>query len=361
MLWRWRRINQENRQQLWRLYGYFTAITCFGSCAGAASWAANNQLLAMYFARIDSGVKNSDTYHMHAIEKRWSAAFYFLYPLEILSLCAAKLMILNRLFAFAIPEVDSQLRRLCMKLAMILLCVVTAGNFVGFCANIAAAAYQLQASDSLLDAAAAFSRADLITVDKCNAQSQSNGQLSQVANSVQQFSEMVVLLLIVAAFALSGALCAVRIRLATRRLRDFALSSSPVIPSAATRIQRQIYGTAAFVFVTFTLRAVFSTLYAAAAAGARSQPECPTCSPQCNNTYSLILTWLNFTPEFQLFVVLISSPLAAAVSLWGMTSDRVLEASRALQGAGAGAAQELFSKHSAPSSRLNPPSPVVRE
>ena len=31
------------------------------------------------------------------------------------------------------------------------------------------------------------------------------------------------------------------------------------------------------------------------------------------------------TPEFQLIVVLISSPLALLVALWGMTSERALQ------------------------------------
>ena len=42
--------------------------------------------------------------------------------------------------------------------------------------------------------------------------------------------------------------------------------------------------------------------------------------------WQLILYWLEFTPEFQLSVVLISSPLAMIVALWGMTSDRTLQA-----------------------------------
>jgi hypothetical protein len=35
--------------------------------------------------------------------------------------------------------------------------------------------------------------------------------------------------------------------------------------------------------------------------------------------------WLLYTPEFQLIVVLISSPLAMIVALWGMTSARMLQ------------------------------------
>ena len=40
----------------------------------------------------------------------------------------------------------------------------------------------------------------------------------------------------------------------------------------------------------------------------------------------LIQSWLLYTPEFQLSVVLISSPLSLLVALWGMTSKRALQA-----------------------------------
>ena len=38
----------------------------------------------------------------------------------------------------------------------------------------------------------------------------------------------------------------------------------------------------------------------------------------------IVQQWLLYTPEFQLTVVLISSPLALIVALWGMTSERTL-------------------------------------
>jgi hypothetical protein len=40
--------------------------------------------------------------------------------------------------------------------------------------------------------------------------------------------------------------------------------------------------------------------------------------------YRLVQLWLIYTPEFQLMIELISSPLALLVSLWGMTSQLML-------------------------------------
>ena len=92
----------------------------------------------------------------------------------------------------------------------------------------------------------------------------------------------------------------------------------------------QVLGTAAFVFVTFLLRAVYSTMFALANqlqndGNIVNCPSSPPCDASCFNMYRLMQLWLVRTPEFQLMVVMISSPLAMIVALWGMTSDRMLQ------------------------------------
>ena len=92
----------------------------------------------------------------------------------------------------------------------------------------------------------------------------------------------------------------------------------------------QVLGTAAFVFVTFLLRAVHSTMFALAneLQNAGNYVNCPStthCDASCYNVYKLMQEWLFYTPEFQLTVVLISSPLALLVALWGMTNKRMLQ------------------------------------
>ncbi len=48
--------------------------------------------------------------------------------------------------------------------------------------------------------------------------------------------------------------------------------------------------------------------------------------------WSLMQLWVKFTPEFQLTVVLISSPLALLAALWGMTDKRTLQHMRSGRG-----------------------------
>jgi len=127
-----------------------------------------------------------------------------------------------------------------------------------------------------------------------------------------------VLLIIILAFAAVGVACARRVSSALRNMND-------AHGAAGRQLRRQIVGTAAFVFVTFLLRAVFSTMNALASALQNDGASCAICDPSCNNVWTLIQYWLELTPEFQLSVVLISSPLALLVALWGMTSKRALQ------------------------------------
>jgi hypothetical protein len=49
------------------------------------------------------------------------------------------------------------------------------------------------------------------------------------------------------------------------------------------------------------------------------------CDPSCNNVFTHIQRWSARTPEFQMTIVLVSSPLTLLVALWGMTSKQTLQ------------------------------------
>ncbi len=136
---------------------------------------------------------------------------------------------------------------------------------------------------------------------------------------MQSFCEVALLLIIILAFAVVGIASACRVSSALRDMNDEH-------GAAGRQLRRQIVGTASFVFVTFLLRAVFSIMNALSNALQNAGADCPTkCGIPCNNVSTLIQTWLQDAPEFQLSVVLISSPLALIVALWGMTSERTLQ------------------------------------
>ena len=86
-------------------------------------------------------------------------------------------------------------------------------------------------------------------------------------------------------------------------------------------------GTTAFIFVTFLVRSVFSTMLAVALQLRDFDKECPEAESLCDacyNEYSHIVLWMGYTPEFQQAIILISSPVAQLVALWGMTTKSTL-------------------------------------
>ena len=46
------------------------------------------------------------------------------------------------------------------------------------------------------------------------------------------------------------------------------------------------------------------------------QPSCDS----CYNVYTHVAEWIDHTPEFDPLIVLVSSPIALLVALWGMSS-----------------------------------------
>ena len=317
-------MEEEHRRHLWALYGWFSGLMCVGSVFGAVAWAAWMQfLVALYSTYTTSPTPPmSQLQSFNAQSDYWAAAFYVPYAIEFLCLSAAKLLVLHRMAEFSVAKGDGMRMRLAVG-GRVVMAAVVVGNVVGLCGNVTAAVYSKKAGDAFSDSAAAY--ATNSTNAAVNFNNQANQMVSNldVATSVQYFCEVVVLLVIILAFAVVGIASA---RLLSSALRHVTQQHGP----AGRQLQRQILGTTSFVFVTFLLRAVFSSMNAlgnslqnggAACAAADLNP----CDATCFNLWWLMLQWMTLTPEFQLIVVLISSPLALLVALWGMTSERTLQ------------------------------------
>ena len=131
------------------------------------------------------------------------------------------------------------------------------------------------------------------------------------------------LLLIVAAFVVAGVVCA---RVIRSRLLAVDAASAPA--AAGRGLRRQMVVTTVVVFIAFVVRSVQSTMLAISRQLQDIATRCPgvttLCDPSCNNVFTHIVQWMNFTPEFQVTVVLVSSPLTLLVALWRMTSKLTL-------------------------------------
>jgi len=322
MFLRWWRMNEEGRRRVWWLYGWFSGLMLCGSMFGAVAWGANMQNLVLNFNTFNnplSTLKQFQILSYVAQIRHWIAAFSVTYAMEFLCLSVAKLMVLDRMKDFAAEGVS----RLWVIGGRVVMAAVVAGSVVGLGVNIVVAVYYERAAELFSAASAAYAANNTTDGDNFRSLGVQQDQLAAFTRSVQLFSEVTVLLVIIVAFAVVGAACARRVSSALPDMPD-------AFAAAGRQLRLQIVGTAASVFVTFLLRAVFSTWFALAfelqdGAKFASCPNKSECDASCYNVYKLMQRWFIYTPEFQLTIVLISSPLALLVALWGMTSGRTLQ------------------------------------
>jgi hypothetical protein len=101
-----------------------------------------------------------------------------------------------------------------------------------------------------------------------------------------------------------------------------------------SKVQLRITVTVSTVFVTFLMRSVYAVALAASRRGRIATPFNinPQCAPtssifcdSCQEVGLIVQSWLWLSPAFSFTVFLLSSPVTILVSLWGMTTDSVLQ------------------------------------
>jgi hypothetical protein len=323
MFYLWRQMDDNDRRRVWRLYGWYSALMVCGSCFGAVTWAARMINLAEFFKgnSIPNSYSNqtdAEKYSFQALSRKWRAVFVVAYAIEFLCLSAAKLMVLDRMSDFAASQRWAAWARAVMA-------AVVLGNVVGVSANLAAAAHFHKVSEAFSTASAYYAENNTEAGRTIILSVAQDAQLAASIAAVQSFCEVAVLLLIVAAFVAVGVLCARRVRSVL-----LAVDADSAAAAAGRTLRMQVLGTTGFVFAAFLLRSVVSTMLAVAnqfqdfgnsLCFGRSGTD--TCV--CYNVYTLMTHWSNYSPAFQPTVVLISSPLALLVALWGMTSKPMLQ------------------------------------
>ena len=249
-----------------------------------------------------------------------SCSFRVTYAIEFFCLSVAKLLVLDRMLTFSAAKEQGRAERLSNGRRVVMILVVT-GNLVGLGSYIASAVFYKEAGDLAAAAAADYAANSTSAADDGTNKAKARASIAQYSGSFQEFGEVTVLLVIIAAFTVTGVASARRIAASLRAMNH----ETHRVQGQLLRLQ--LVATVTVVFVTFLLRAVFSTMYALASSGQNTAVECKgtgPCNPTCLSTGELMLRWLSATPEFQAMVVLIASPLSLLVALWGMTSMRML-------------------------------------
>jgi hypothetical protein len=356
MLFRWSKLELQAKEGSWNMYSFFTGFMCFSSCISVASWSVYIVAFTgdiLYFSNLNDafqqfkfGVPLNPNYSfdqvlrfMASSRTHW-AAWQILHSIDFTFFIASNMMVLDRMRSFSLsPQKYVKAARLGAA-GVIALCLV------GVCGSVVSALSRLQSASLAGDTASAylnltkyFPKRDIprLTASKLTdrlwSDSRKSDEYAVNLDSIQYFSEMIVLMLQVFLFLVMGIMC-------VRRVRSYLLSPlSASTENAARRLHRQIVVTAAVFFIAFLPRATFATMKAVSNVHQDySKGECyGFCSdvvfrgraPNCPipfNMYFHMAVYLQYTPEFHLLVVLISSPLVQLVALWGMTSDRMLQA-----------------------------------
>ena len=369
---------------MWYMYGWFTGLMCCGSCFGAVAWGLYLRYIEEYFTigRFTSQPANSSipislsNLQLQSSSAIWYAAFLVPYAIEFLALSTAKMFVLFRMIHLSMPD-GEVVPWLWSRAAWTVTTVVVLICVVGLGSSVAAAVHSKRTSDSYGAAAAASTANNTDAFNRFANEAFGESATSYKFSGVQQFCEVSVLMLIILAFLFAGSAFA---QYASARLRDLALAAAgdssairkvdefagsgfrtkaeTMKAAGATAVRggrtlRQVACTAVFVFVTFLLRAVFATMNAVSDALQDEQIDCThsnsPCDPVCFNVFASMQTWITLTPEFRIVVVLISSPLALLVSLWGMTTDDMSKLLRAGRNKNSSHKQTLLS--------FGPPSP----
>ncbi len=327
MFYRWRRMEEEDRGRVWRLYGWFTALMACGSCFGVVAWTATMisrvRLFEADYAETEVGHRL-----LYSLSYRWRAAFLVTYAIEFLCLSAALLMVLDRMSVFAAPDMP---RRWALA-GRVVMAAVVLGNAAGLAANAAAAVHYQKAAQAMNTASAAYAANNIKDGEYFSSLGAQEALRGGSSLSVQLFCEVVALLLIVVAFIVAGVLSARHLTSslmvfgeAARRVSEDGRLQLSAAAATGKALRLRVVATTAFVFAAFLLRSVFSTMYAVSFLLRDSPADCPSfCDTSCRSVYSVISLWMFYTPEFQLIVMLISSPAALLVALWGMTSKSTL-------------------------------------
>ena len=107
-------MEEDHRQRVWALYGWFSGLMCVGSVFGAVTWAFWMQsLVATFTAESDTlGPSRAQFYLLNSQGQYWGAAFYVPYAIEFLCLSVAKLLVLHRMKEFLVSRVQ---RRYCIS------------------------------------------------------------------------------------------------------------------------------------------------------------------------------------------------------------------------------------------------------
>ena len=281
------------------LHHRFMGTLFFGSCFGAMAWTANIQYSTLFFETSDN--KSSSLLHIFAMgadAAHRQTAFFVLRPIESI------------LFIVHLLDFLRMLRAVCLtaggfvwtlSIALFAICSVA-----GFTSNLVAAILRAQLFQLSSDGVAAVAVNDTVTSARILLQFSDIAAELSLSSSVQPFTEAFMLLVL-------GALIVVE----TNKLAAHELVSHEV--ARAIKLWRS-----AAVLIFLLPRATYAAFEASVDAFQNNDYAClGACSASCTNKFSLMRSWLDFTPECRALVAFSWSLLCLFWFLVFKEPDRV--------------------------------------
>ncbi len=348
---RWTQWSQDEKAVGWRLYGWFTGLATLGSSTGAIAYGCRLRQLEAFYIAEDLDISSQPTLSQRqekaatrAVSRRFAAAHFALFPFELFFVVLTQLIVLSRMQHFVLAK----LRRpeLWAKARQSLLAVVILLTVVGIFGNFASSFYYNEAANFSVDAAHAYAINNTQHAAQLRARANEKHSIAGTIASIQRFSEVSTLLIIILAFLIVGHFSSQAIASALRTLLhadqnlfaitgDLGDQTREVVSSASDQGRKlflKVVVTTVFVFLSLLLRASFMILYAIAQSlQNNSHPCAESWCDTCKNIYSNIHGWILYTPAFQSMIILVASPIAMLVGLWGMSNVRALEDMVSLQ------------------------------
>ena len=355
----------EAKRHGWLLRGWFHGISCIGGIAGVMTYSARIVMLTKFYTTLKMDLISEPTPSERQLllalrrDSAHAAAVLSIFlPLDLAFVIVAQLLVLHRLQSFAI---DASQRRVWDAAGRVFLAAVILVSIVGFCSNIVSA-YHYNAS-ALFNNGAMVEWAANNSASGVKKEFQAYISIGTAARigSVQRFCEVLLVLSVILAFCIVGikssavmssalrTLFTAKKKLEMVRLNLSNANSNPMsahsnvdefsahamvsqeqISNAAEQgqqLQRKVFWTVSFVFSTVIVRSVLSPMFAFAQAFQDNVSNPCSFYPchQCHNVCSHVNYWILYSPVFFSVVMLISSPLALLVALWGMSNVQVLE------------------------------------
>ena len=245
----------------------------------------------------------------------WHVAFLVLYPIELCCLIAAMLLMTRRLLNVLIGDTRNGLTvgrfGWMLSIAAASIC-----GLAGLAGNIVVAKSHLQLFYLSSDGVYAIAANNSVAAAMIQRQFSDKAAASLLAASIQPLNEAFVLALNVVVIFLATTAVIRRFRSVSRGL----LLDSVLV----SRMMWRMIVACAAVALTLCPRAAYAAFRAFTIVFQNNTDTCVgACDSSCMNQFSLMQRWLDFTPEFRVLVVLVSSPLLMLIVLWSMTTSRM--------------------------------------